>query len=77
MSYLPGPVVSQKQKIQCAGYGLKQKEKNDTIAMVDPGAELEAPGLILGTLLRPADVLTGAFGPGKLALDIGIASPVA
>ena len=42
---------------------------------VDPAAEMEAPGLIPGTLLRPADVLTGALGVGLTAIDIGIASP--
>lgn len=34
-----------------------------------------APGLIPGTLLRPADVLKGAAGGGLSALDVGIASP--
>ena len=47
----------------------------DEVAIVDPAAELEAPGLIPGTLLRPADVLTSAAGAGLTALDIGIASP--
>ena len=47
----------------------------DEVLQVDLAAELEAPGLIPGTLLRPADVLTGALGPGRLAFDIGIASP--
>ena len=41
----------------------------------DPAAELEAPGLIPGTDLRPADVLTGACGHGLAALDVVIASP--
>ena len=41
----------------------------------DPSTEVEAPGLVPGTRLRPADVLTGALGNGLLALDIGIASP--
>ena len=44
-------------------------------ARCDPNTELEAPGLIPGTALRPADVLTGALGEGLTALDIGIASP--
>jgi len=47
----------------------------EDVCQVDPAAELEAQGLIPGTLLRPADVLTCALGPGRLALDIGIASP--
>ena len=41
----------------------------------DSSAEVEAPGLIPGTDLRPADVLTGACGHGLMALDIGIANP--
>ena len=44
-------------------------------ALCDPSSELEAPGLIPGTMLRPADVLTGAINLGLTALDIGIASP--
>ena len=47
----------------------------DAAALVDPLTELEAAGLVPGTLLRPADVLTGALGAGLTALDIGIASP--
>ena len=45
------------------------------VSAIDPAAELEAAGLIPNTLLRPADVLTGALGNGLVALDIGIASP--
>ena len=41
----------------------------------DPSAETETPGLIPGTDLRPADVLTTALGNGTTALDVGIASP--
>ena len=41
----------------------------------DPNAELEARGLIPGTDLRPADVLTGCLNHGLTALDVGIASP--
>ena len=43
--------------------------------IVDPGAELEAPGLIPGTRLRPADILTSSLNAGLTALDIGVASP--
>ena len=32
-------------------------------------------GLVPGTELRPADILTGALGNGLTALDIGISSP--
>ena len=41
----------------------------------NPSSEHEARGLIPGTRLRPADVLTGALDEGQTALDIGIASP--
>jgi len=37
--------------------------------------EIEPMGLVPGTQLRPADILTGALGHGLVALDIGIASP--
>ena len=47
----------------------------DTASQCDPGAEREAPNLIPGTDLRPADVLTGALDGGLTALDIGITSP--
>jgi hypothetical protein len=47
----------------------------DLAASCDPTTELEAPGLIPNTRLRPADVLTGALGVGRHALDIGICSP--
>ena len=39
------------------------------------GAEMEVPGLIPGTDLRPADVLTSALGNSYTALDISICSP--
>ena len=35
----------------------------------------EVAGLIPGTNLRPADILTQALGNGLLALDVGITSP--
>jgi hypothetical protein len=47
----------------------------DAAKICDPSTELEAGGLIPGTRLRPADVLTGALGHGLMALDVGIASP--
>ena len=43
--------------------------------MLDPSTEREATPLIPGTDLMPADVLTGALGPGLTALAIGITSP--
>ena len=47
----------------------------DVASACDPTAELEAPNLIPNTRLRPADILTGALGNGRHALDIGICSP--
>ena len=47
----------------------------DVAKICDPSSEMEAPGLIPGTNLRPADVLTGALGNALTALDIGITSP--
>ena len=47
----------------------------DVAKACDPASEAEAAGLIPGTQLRPADVLTGALGNGLTALDIGITSP--
>ena len=41
----------------------------------DCTAETEVPGLIPGTDLRPADVLTSALGNSYTALDISICSP--
>ena len=43
----------------------------------DPSAETEVLGLIPGTDLRPADILTQTFGICLTALDIGITSPKA
>ena len=39
--------------------------------------QVEAPGLIPGTDLWPAGVLADACGHDLMALDIGVASPVA
>ena len=41
----------------------------------DCTAEMEVPGLISGTDLRPAGVLTSALGNSYTALDISICSP--
>eukprot|EP00973_Karenia_brevis_P028436 3918763-Karenia_brevis.AAC.2 len=57
------------------GHHRVAKQVYEPARQCDPSAELEAPGLIPGTRLRPADVLTGALGHGLTALDIGIASP--
>ena len=45
------------------------------VLLCDPSAETEVPGLIPGTDLRPADILTQALGNGYTALDVGITSP--
>ena len=47
----------------------------DVAATCDPSTELEANNLIPGKKLRPADILTGAVGSGRHALDVGICSP--
>jgi hypothetical protein len=57
------------------GHNRVAKIIHDVAASIDPTTELEAPGLIPNTRLRPADVLTGALGVGRHALDIGICSP--
>ena len=41
----------------------------------DHTSEMEVPGLIPGTNLRPADVLTSALGNAYTALDVSICSP--
>ena len=41
----------------------------------DHTAEMEVPGLIPGTDLRPADILTSAVGNAYTALDVSICSP--
>ena len=41
----------------------------------DHTAEMEVPGLIPGTDLRPADILTSALGNAYTALDVSICSP--
>jgi hypothetical protein len=45
--------------------------------LADPTAECEVPGLVASApMLRPADVLTAAAFPGRLAaLDVGVTSP--
>ena len=46
---------------------------------IDPSSEIEPPGLIgSAPLLRPADLLSGAFTQGRLAaVDVGIICPSA
>ena len=48
---------------------------HNSCLLCDPSAEAEVPGLIRGTALRPADILTTALGNGMTALDVGITSP--
>ena len=57
------------------GHNNVTRQLADEISGIDNGLELEPMGLVPGTLLRPADILTGALGGGLTALDIGIASP--
>ncbi len=57
------------------GHHAVSREVLGVAKQLDPSSEHEAPGLIPGTRLRPADVLTGALGHGLTALDVGIASP--
>ena len=45
------------------------------VQQCDPSAETEVLGLIPGTDLRPADILTQALGNCLTALDVGITSP--
>ena len=55
-------------------YGVVKQVFN-RVQQCDPSAETEVCGLIPGTDLRPADILTQAFGNSLTALDIGITSP--
>ena len=57
------------------GHNRVVKVVHDVASACDPNTELEAPGLIPATRLRPADILTGALGNGRFALDVGICSP--
>ena len=51
------------------------KELLPRFQQCDPTAESEVTGLIPGTDLRPADILTQALGNTVTALDVGITSP--
>ena len=57
------------------GHHCVTRQLADEIRCADPTLEVEPMGLVPGTELRPADILTGALGNGLTALDIGIASP--
>ena len=57
------------------GHHAVARQVLDAAKACDPNTEAEAVGLIPGSQLRPADVLTGALGNGLTALDIGITSP--
>ena len=66
----------------CCALGEATRGHNAVTALVhaaaqscDCTAETEVPGLIPGTDLRPADVLTSAPGNSYTALDISICSP--
>ena len=63
-------------KAECTrGHTSVTKQLAEEIGAVDPTMEVEPTGLIPGTSLRLADILTGALGHGLVAIDIGIASP--
>ena len=63
-------------KAECTrGHTSVTRQLAEEIGTVDPTMEVEPAGLIPGTSLRPADILTGALGNGLVAIDIGIASP--
>jgi len=57
------------------GHNAVARHIMEVAKVIDPSTEAEAQGLIPGTSLRPADVLTGALNNGSVALDIGITSP--
>ena len=66
----------------CCALGEATRGHNAVTALVhaaaqfcDCTAEMEVPGLIPGTDLRPADVLTSDLGNSHTALDISICSP--
>ena len=56
------------------GHNRLARQLAEAFRAVDPGTEVEPAGLI-PALLRPADVLSGAWGAGLTAFDVGIASP--
>ena len=51
------------------------KQLLSRVQQCDPSAETEVAGLIPGTNLRPADILTQALGNCLSAIDVGITSP--
>ena len=59
------------------GHNAVRDELHAAACSCDPSAELEPVGLVPSRpLLRPADILTSAVLPGRLAaLDVGVASP--
>ena len=57
------------------GHNAMARKLGEEIGGADPALEIEALGLIPGTQLRPADLLTSILGTGLTAVDIGIASP--
>ena len=73
--------ISRSERLSCdtanatRGHHAVSRVVFDAAKILDPSGELEAIGLILGTRLRPADVLITAVGSAQTALDIGITSP--
>ena len=57
------------------GHHSVTRQLADEIRCADPTLASEPTGLIPGTELRPADILTGALDNGLTAPDIGIFSP--
>ena len=59
------------------GHNAVRNQLHAAACASDPNAELEPSGLITShPTLRPADVLTSAALPGRLAaLDVGVTSP--
>ena len=59
------------------GHYAVAKQIHNAACVCDPSAETEVLGLIPGTDLRPADVLTTALGNGMTSIDVCICSPYA
>ena len=61
------------------GHNAIRDELHNMASTIDPSSEIEPPGLIgSAPLLRPADLLSGAFTQGRLAaVDVGIICPSA
>lgn len=56
------------------GHNHEVRQLAEEVRAIDASTEIDPAGLVLGTLLRPADILTGAGGGSLTALDVGISS---